>query len=136
MNPRASDPQTRVRVPLPDDDTAPSVARRALRSLLRGWRLPGLVEPVVLAASELVTNAFRHGEPPVQLTVRRTNGRVSVAVGDGSPTLPVRTSAAPEAQNGRGMVIVESVASETGSRRERAGKVVWAGFDIDREDER
>ena len=127
------EPQTRVRVPLPDDATAPMVARRTLRNLLAGWRMPGLVEPVVLAASELVTNAFRHGEPPVRLTVRRSSARVSVGVSDSSPRLPAAGVAPVSADAGRGMAIVDLVATETGTRADEPGKVVWAGFDIDRD---
>ncbi|HVF18813.1 MAG TPA: ATP-binding protein [Mycobacteriales bacterium] len=133
MTPRVPKPQTRVRIPLPDDATAPMVARRTLRKLLRGWRLPALVEPVVLAASELVTNAFRHGAPPVRLTVRRSADRVSIAVADSSDDRPhVAAPATAADESGRGMAIVDLVASDTGMRAEPAGKVVWAGFDIDR----
>ncbi len=128
---RAPDPQTRVRVPLPDDATAPMVARRTVRRLLTGWRLPALVEPMLLATSELVTNGFKHGKPPLRMTVRRSRGRVSIAVGDGSTQRPRALDARPEDESGRGMAIVEQLASDTGSRTGSEGKVVWAGFDID-----
>jgi len=129
---RAPDPQTRVRVSLPSDATAALVARRTLRDLLHGWRLTSMVEPVVLAASELVTNAFRHGRPPLSLTVRRSADQVSVAVEDGSTTEPERPVAGAADESGRGMAIVEEVSSGTGVRADDAGKVVWARFDIDR----
>lgn len=106
------------------------VARRTLRTLLGGWRLSSLVEPVVLATSELVTNAFRHGTPPIRLTVRRSANRVTVGVQDSSPNVPATVRADPDDEGGRGMVIIQRVASETGTRPEEAGKVVWAGFDV------
>jgi anti-sigma regulatory factor (Ser/Thr protein kinase) len=131
VTPRAPDAQTRVRVPLPDDATAAMVARRTLRSLLHGWRLPALVEPVVLAASELVTNGFKHGKPPLRMTVRRSAARLSIGVGDGSTQRPQGRHARPDDESGRGLAIVEELASDTGSRTSSEGKVVWAGFDID-----
>lgn len=131
MTPRAADPQTRVRVALPDDATAPLVARRALRQLLRGWRLPGLVEPVALVVSELVTNALRHGGKPIRLTVRRSRHKLSVGVFDSSPVAARRREARSSDESGRGMAIVETVASDTGTRPADPGKVVWAAFDIE-----
>ena len=58
MNARPSD-DAAVHVALPDDSTAPRVARERARSVLRTWRLPGLLEPLLLVVSELVGNAVR-----------------------------------------------------------------------------
>ena len=39
-----------------------------------------------LVATELVTNAARHAESPVELTIKRGHGRVRVEARDGSAT--------------------------------------------------
>ncbi|MDP9408840.1 MAG: ATP-binding protein [Actinomycetota bacterium] len=123
-----------VDVPLPQDLTAPAVARGAVRRLLDRWNLHGVLEPVLLAVSELVTNALRHGRPPVALRLERSGGGVTVDVHDGSMDLPgSATEAAESAESGRGLGIVEAMASDTGVKScPDDGKVIWARFDPDR----
>ena len=124
-----------VDVPLPQDLTAPSVARRAVRRLLDRWRLQDVLEPVLLAVSELVTNALRHGRPPVALRLEHRDHGVTVDVHDGSRDLP--GTPAPEqpdgAESGRGLGIVEAMAAETGVEDvPNNGKSVWARFEPER----
>jgi signal transduction histidine kinase len=45
---------------------------------------PGLIRVVM----NLVGNAFRHGEPPIEIAARRAGGSVEVAVTDAGPGLP------------------------------------------------
>ena len=129
--------QERVEVALPPDVTAPGSARRAVRELLAAWRLPHLLEPVLLAVSELVTNAVRYGGAPVRLSLRRCTTGVSIGVHDaassrpGGPGLPH-----DDAENGRGLALVHAVADETGVRPDADGKVVWARFTDPARDER
>ena len=122
-----------VEVPLPQDLTAPRVARGAVRGLLDRWRLQSVLEPVLLAVSELVTNALRHGRPPVGLRLVRRGRSVVVDVHDASKDLPgAGTSAAEGAESGRGMGIVEALAAEAGTKRLPSdGKVVWARFEAE-----
>ncbi|MCW2606188.1 MAG: hypothetical protein JWO60_881 [Frankiales bacterium] len=122
--------QERVEVALPSDLTAPGSARRAVRPLLHRWRLSGLLDPVLLAVSELVTNAVRYGRAPVRLSLRRCSGGVAVGVHDGAVVVP-RAPGLPDddAEGGRGLLLVEAVSDETGVRAEADGKVVWARFD-------
>lgn len=126
------DEDERVEVALPSDLTAPGSARSAVRPLLARWRLPGLLEPVLLAVSELVTNAVRYGSAPVRLTLRRCARGVTVGVHDGAAVPPPRTATLPDddAESGRGLSLVQAVADETGVQAEDdGGKVVWARFD-------
>lgn len=131
--PTADDPRVRdrVRVALGDDLQAPSQARRAVRQVLVAWRLPGLVDSVVLAVSELVTNALRHGRPPVHLVLHRHRDRVRLEVHDARPTpLPSeRLHATSEAESGRGLAIVNALAVDVGCHAVPGdGKVVHACF--------
>ena len=122
-----------VDVPLPQDLTAPAVARGAVRRLLDSWRLQAVLEPVLLAVSELVTNALRHGRPPVALRLVRTGHSVEVDVHDGSRDLPPGTAGPEEdAESGRGLGIVEAMAVDTGCEPvPDDGKIVWARFEPD-----
>lgn len=127
--------EEQVEVELPADVSAPGSARRAVRPLLARWRLSGLLDPVLLTVSELVTNAVRYGRPPVRLSLRRCSEGLVVGVHD-SVALPPRDPSLPhdDAESGRGLALVEAFADETGVRPEADGKVVWARFEQPAED--
>jgi anti-sigma regulatory factor (Ser/Thr protein kinase) len=74
----------------------------------------------------MVTNAVRHGQPPVELELVADPDVVTVAVADGSPRAPRRRTAADDAESGRGMALVDVLAEEHGVRPQPPGKAVWA----------
>ena len=126
-----------VEVPLPHGELAPAEARRAARDVLLRWRLPGLVDVVVLAVSELVTNAVRYGRPALTLELQYSDSELRVAVHDGDPAEPPRATGAtaPDgAESGRGLGIVHSLAADVGCEQvPDDGKVVYASFVVDRD---
>ena len=116
---------------LPDDATAPGIARGSVRATLTLWRLPNLIDACVLAVSELVTNAHLHGRPPVGLLLRRRLHEVRMEVHDGDPQLSAgRPDGSPDlAEAGRGLDIVGVVADDTGYERIPGdGKSVYASW--------
>lgn len=120
-----------VQVELAQDRRAAGQARRAARDVLVAWCLSGLVDAVVLAASELVTNAVRHGRPPVRMELQRQENQVRLDVHDGNPTEPPTAPADADdvAESGRGMGIVQAVADDVAVEQvEDDGKVVRATF--------
>jgi anti-sigma regulatory factor (Ser/Thr protein kinase) len=86
------------------------------------------VDPlVVLAVSELVTNAIVHGDGPVGLTVGADDDQVRIEVsddGDGDPALRARRPHA-EDPGGWGLQFVDRAADEWGVRHEDGRTVVW-----------
>jgi anti-sigma regulatory factor (Ser/Thr protein kinase) len=117
---------------LPNDETAAGQARRDVRLTFTRWRLVAVIEDAALAVSELVTNAFRHGLPPIGLRLQRRAGQVRIDVNDARPE-PVTIGERPAelAESGRGLEIVEAVADETGSEHIPGdGKVVYAAWNI------
>lgn len=78
-----------------------------------------------LLVSEVVTNAVIHGRSEVSLRVSATSGLVRVEVGDDNSRRPARASFDPGALDGRGMTIVELMASRWGVEPGVVGKVVW-----------
>jgi serine/threonine-protein kinase RsbW len=89
-----------------------------------------LIARVVLLADEVVTNAVLHGEGPIDLAVEPSEERVKVTVRDRSDARPVAGEPACHAEEGRGLSIVEALASRWGVSSMEPGKSVW--FEIDR----
>ncbi|MEV7419870.1 ATP-binding protein [Streptomyces sp. NPDC089919] len=111
--------------------TAPSRARRDVTLCLHTWGLDHLVDDAALIVSELVTNAVRHtGTRRVGVSVTRHPDRVRIVVTDTSRTVPAiappDTDTEAHAESGRGLRLVDRLATDWGSERLRTGKRIWA----------
>ena len=83
------------------------------------------VEVARLLVSELVTNAVLHAGTEVELRLEFDETRVNVEVADSNPHLPVIRAHGTEAGTGRGLHVVDQMASRWGARNLEVGKVVW-----------
>ncbi|HVE98488.1 MAG TPA: ATP-binding protein [Mycobacteriales bacterium] len=125
-----------IEIELPYGDAAAHQARAAVRKSFTRWGLGVLVDDVVLAVSELVTNAVRHGLPPVRLTICQSAGRVRIDVSDMRPATnglewPV-LACEDSAESGRGRGIVEAVSDHSGMElADGDGKSSYASWDVD-----
>jgi anti-sigma regulatory factor (Ser/Thr protein kinase) len=102
-------------------------ARRAVGDALAAWGLADESPLVVLAASEMVTNAVMHGEGDVEVTLGAEDDVIRIEVSDaggGRPTVrsPDRTG---ETVGGWGLHLVGEVADDWGSHVEDGRTVVW-----------
>ena len=81
----------------------------------------------MLLASELITNALRHGTGDISLLVLLGASKVRVEVADRSPEHPTVRVAGPNDENGRGLLILDHLADEWGvtTCSDGAGKSVW-----------
>nr|WP_223280703.1 ATP-binding protein [Streptomyces sp. San01] len=105
-------------------------ARRAVRELVGRWGPPERSETAELLTSELVTNALVHTDHDAVLTATAGPGRLRVEVRDFVGRRPkVRVPIADDGTNGRGLVLVQSLADAWGVRALGVGKVVW--FELD-----
>jgi anti-anti-sigma factor len=125
-NARARPPRLRERLLLGPAPAAARAGRGFVREVCARWGLGGLVEPAVLVASELITNAVAHAGTVLELRLELRGSRLQVAVADQDPDLGGVLAAKDGAERGLGLLVVERVAVAWGVRREGAGgKVVW-----------
>jgi anti-sigma regulatory factor (Ser/Thr protein kinase) len=118
-------------VPLPADVTAPALARHVIRAALRGAGVgENRLDDVLLATSELVTNAFEHGAGPHRLELAYAGGRLTLRVHDTGSLLPELRAPSPAEARSRGLVLVQALSEDWGFERCPGGKFVWAVFRI------
>jgi len=111
------------------DPVAASVpaARRYVAARLATAAFAGDTDTVLLLTSELATNAVRHAATPFWVDVEIDDRQATVSVTDDDGTnLPVPRHPTPDATNGRGLRIVDELATRWGHRPARQnGKSVW-----------
>lgn len=122
----------RLRLDVECGPGGPAQARRAVAECTSRLGLEEAGEDVLLLVSEMVTNAVRHGAPPVRLEVTADDDRVRVAVDDGDPRPPSARAVDTDAEGGRGMVLVDLLSQEHGVLPQPPGKSVWASVALDR----
>jgi anti-sigma regulatory factor (Ser/Thr protein kinase) len=86
-------------------------------------------EAVLLVASELVTNAVRHGAGDAELRVELDGGDVRIEVVDGghAKVESPRKVPPPSALGGRGLLLVRELSRRWGAGFDAAGHtLVWA----------
>ena len=110
---------------LPNSAIAPALARGFVSSTLSSWAVGDAFADVPLLVSELVTNAVRHADGDVALSLRLESDRVRVAVTDASDALPVMSDLDAARTGGWGLHIVERLASRWGLETQTDGKTVW-----------
>jgi len=115
-------------VVLPALPRSVAAARHAVGHLLEeSEAVPGVVvEDILLLVSELVTNAVLHARTDTRVSASVEAGRVEVAVGDGDPRhAPFLAERGAMATNGRGVMLVDALASDWGIELHESSKVVW-----------
>ncbi|MET7921224.1 SpoIIE family protein phosphatase [Streptomyces avermitilis] len=102
-----------------------SAARQSVLEQLATWGLDEIAFVTELVVSELVTNAIRYGDPPVQLRLIRDRSLIC-EVSDGSATSPHLRRAHAYDEGGRGLLLVAQLTRRWGSRQNPPGKTIWA----------
>ncbi|MEV0556063.1 SpoIIE family protein phosphatase [Streptomyces sp. NPDC050597] len=108
----------------PEPSAVSEVRKNALRRLA-DWGLSDAAFVTELVVSELVTNAIRHAEPPIQL--RLIHDRTLICeVSDASSTAPHMRRARTYDEGGRGLLLVAQLTQRWGTRPTPTGKTIWA----------
>lgn len=103
-------------------------ARRFLVQTLDRWDLQGVEYDASVVLSELTTNAVLHAGTDLRVKISYDDRVLTLEVTDGSPKLPMARRPNPRAATGKGLVLVEALATQWGVRPEPAGKTIWASF--------
>ncbi len=106
---------------------SPKAARRIVREMLVGIS-PAVIDTVEILVSEIVTNALVHGSGDRSLLMNLQHDCVHVEVHDGDRTLVVPLEVDVLSEHGRGLAIVDALASSWGVDVRDDGKAVW--FDL------
>ena len=123
-----------MRVNLPPEPAAASLARHALDAVAAPWARPEVLEDAHLLISEIVTNSVRHGnlmpDAHINLSVSLTDEKLRAEVCDSGPGFePEKVQPrSPEQIGGWGLGIVQEVADRWGVIKS-GGICVW--FEID-----
>jgi anti-sigma regulatory factor (Ser/Thr protein kinase) len=130
---------------VPAEPAAVHIARDHLREIARSWGFAAIVDDVVLCLSEVLTNSVTHAHPTGEIVVStwHTATTLRVEVGDRDvhgPQLRVPGEARhPEEvpmpdldEHGRGLYLVQLLATRWGVQTSADGKCVWFEKDLAR----
>jgi anti-sigma regulatory factor (Ser/Thr protein kinase) len=122
--------------------SAPYWARQQTQAVLKAWQLPAeTVRTSQLVVSELVTNSIQATGPSpasraepnrahvarIALTLRQQPGRIVIEVFDTHPAPPLPADPDPDAETGRGLMLVQALSKEWGHFfHPSGGKTVYA----------
>ncbi|MFH8237201.1 ATP-binding protein [Streptomyces sp. NPDC018321] len=132
MNQKSAELPTAVRnfsVQLSPTPRGARLARLLATEQLRSWGLP--LDPARHLVAELASNAAAHGRVPgrdFRLTLYVVGATLRIEVTDTrGEELPRPQTPAPDAESGRGLLLVEALADRWGVTEERfPRKTVWA----------
>jgi serine/threonine-protein kinase RsbW len=96
-----------------------------------GRPLDDVPERMVLVATELATNAIRHGLPPTRVRLSRSDEAYVIDVADGDLTsVPELTDIRPRDSGGRGLMLAREFSIDVGWYATGDAKHIWATFPI------
>ena len=110
---------------LPMDSTAAAIARQHVRDVA-STTTDGV--DAELVASELVTNAWTHGRGTgtITMTITVTDDVMRVEVCSDSDGVPHQVASSDESPDGRGLLLIDKLASDWGHVRRDSTLCVWA----------
>jgi anti-sigma regulatory factor (Ser/Thr protein kinase) len=114
-----------VRATLAADPRCVGEARRVTTTTLNDWGLAGLTDTASLLVSELMTNALLHARSGVDIVIRRDPSGARIEVCDHSPLAPRIRHFSADAGTGRGIRLLDTLASDWGVEPRDGGKCVW-----------
>ncbi|MEU7865488.1 SpoIIE family protein phosphatase [Dactylosporangium sp. NPDC049140] len=122
------------RIRLPADHSSPGLARDAIRTIVHERDLGPVLDEALLLVTELTTNSVVHAGTEVDLEITAGDASLTVAVldfqpGAIAPSFP-ETTGGELPERGRGLLLVEQMATAWGTVHFSGGKGVWFRLDV------
>ena len=111
------------------DPRSPGAARRFVREVLDAHGLR--TDAAEIIVSELMTNVVHHARTPVQVRVAIDPSAVCLELRDGSTIIPAVRDAAEDAEDGRGLFIVDALARSWSVEQAPGGKCIRVEIDAE-----
>lgn len=86
---------------------------------------PRIVDSATLMVSELATNCVQHAQAGFMLSIRSRPGPVRVEISDSGEGQPIERHPTSTEPTGRGLSIVDTLASKWGVLHRNGRKTVW-----------
>ena len=117
---------------LDHDRRSPAAARRFVSATLSVWGCSLVADEALLVTSELITNAIVHASSSPELVLRFTGTALHVEVRDRSTASPTPHDAEPGDVGGRGLAMIDRIASAWGvTPIAGGGKAVWVDLNCE-----
>jgi anti-sigma regulatory factor (Ser/Thr protein kinase) len=111
---------------LADNVSACGDGRRFVAEYLARWQVPAQVSgKAALLTSELIANAIQHAPPPLCLQISVDAGLVRVQMHDSCALAPTLTHPDVNSIGGRGVWLIDTLATRWGFHQQSPGKEVW-----------
>jgi two-component sensor histidine kinase len=104
-----------LEIELPRERTCGAIARRAVEHHTAERLPPDALDDLKLVVTELVDNAYLHGEGRIRLKLDRGEASVRVEVIDEGEGAAIEVAQAPRRSGGHGLKIVDNLASSWGA---------------------
>lgn len=92
-----------------------------------------VIDRIVLVATELATNAIRHGLPPTEIRLLADTGRLILDVADHDlSSIPEPAGDRPLGEGGRGLLLARAFSLDVGWYATPDSKHIWATFPLGR----
>jgi AcrR family transcriptional regulator len=119
-------PPRRATFTFPPDPQVAQIARKAVADALTSWgHHAGSLDVVVWLTNELVSNSLTHAGTVLTVAMYEHGATLRVGVTDQEAELPSLRATAPLATRGRGLTVVDALASRWGVDKHGASKTVW-----------
>ncbi|MET7422377.1 SpoIIE family protein phosphatase [Dactylosporangium sp. NPDC005555] len=123
------------RIRLPADHSSPGLAREAIRTIVHERDLGAILDEALLLVTELTTNSVVHARTEVDVEMTAIDTSLTVTVldfkpGTVTPNIPVPGATVTDLdERGRGLLLVNQLASSWGTLHFGGGKGVWFRLD-------
>jgi anti-sigma regulatory factor (Ser/Thr protein kinase) len=122
-----------VELTLPGQSSSVPEARHFVESALSAWAPSDLTWEAAVCVTELAGNCALHAKTDFTIRLEMSDTALRIEVSDGSRRRPMMRDHGSSATTGRGLRLLQTIASRWGVDINPAGKTVWLTLDVARQ---